>query len=143
MKQPYILVAEDDDDDRVLIESAFQENGYGNVIKFVDNGAELVNYLKKAGADKPSTRNLPVFVLLDLNMPKKDGREALKEIKENKSLKKIPVIIFTTTRNEIEIAKCYELGANSYIVKPSLFKDLVATIQGLYSYWFKISSISA
>ncbi len=75
-------------------------------------------------------------------MPKKDGREALKEIKENKLLKKIPVVVFTTTKNESEISRCYELGANSYVVKPLVFDELVNIIQGLYSYWFKISSIA-
>jgi CheY-like chemotaxis protein len=141
MKKIYILIAEDDADDRFLLKTAFEESGYKNPLKFVENGVELIRHLKEVTETKNSDE-FPGFILLDLNMPKKDGREVLKEIKENKVFKKIPVIIFTTTRNENEISRCYELGANSYVVKPLVFDELVNIIQGLSSYWLKISSIA-
>ncbi len=141
MKKFYILIAEDDADDRFLLKTAFEESGYKNTLKFVENGVELIRHLKEV-IERKTSDEFPAFILLDLNMPKKDGREALKEIKENKLLKKIPVVVFTTTKNESEISRCYELGANSYVVKPLVFDELVNIIQGLYSYWFKISSIA-
>ena len=141
MKKFYILIAEDDADDRFLLKAAFEESGYKNTLKFVENGVELLRHLKEV-TERKNSDEFPGFILLDLNMPKKDGREVLKEIKENKVLKKIPVIVFTTTKNESEISRCYELGANSYVVKPLVFDELVNIIQGLYSYWFKISSIA-
>jgi len=140
-KKFYILIAEDDPDDRFLLKTAFEESGYPNVLKFVENGVELIQHLKDVTEQKPKDE-VPGFILLDLNMPKKDGREVLKEIKENKLFKKIPVIVFTTTKNENEIAKCYELGANSYVVKPLVFEELVKIIKGLYSYWFNIASVA-
>ena|SRR5256714_5654200 len=141
MKKFYILIAEDDADDRFLLKTAFEESGYKNTLKFVENGVELLKHLKEVTEGK-NNDEFPGFILLDLNMPKKDGREVLKEIKENKVFKKIPVIVFTTTKNENEINRCYELGANSYVVKPLVFDELVHIIQGLHSYWFKISSIA-
>ena len=141
MKKFYILIAEDDADDRFLLKTAFEESGYKNTLRFVENGVELIRHLKEV-TERKNNDEFPGFILLDLNMPKKDGREVLKEIKENKIFKKIPVIVFTTTKNENEISRCYELGANSYVVKPLVFDELVNIIQGLYSYWFKISSIA-
>ena len=142
MNKIYILVAEDDADDRFLLETAFTENGFKGKLEFVENGVELLDYLRNlrtedATADHP----LPGFILLDLNMPKKDGREVLKEIKEDPRFKKIPVIVFTTTKNENEINRCYELGANTYVVKPVGFENLVKTIEDIRSYWFKTAQI--
>jgi CheY-like chemotaxis protein len=137
----YILIAEDDPDDRFLLKTAFEESGNPNILRFVENGVELIQHLKEATEQKMKNE-FPAFILLDLNMPKKDGREVLKEIKENKIFKKIPVIIFTTTKNENEITRCYELGANSYVVKPLIFDELVKIIGGLYSYWFNIATIA-
>ena len=130
-----ILIAEDDADDRFLLKTAFAENGYTEKIAFVENGVEVMNYLNDAGKTE-----YPSFILLDLNMPKKNGREVLKEIKEHPDLKKIPVIIFTTTKNEMEINRCYELGANSYIVKPSSFDLLLKIIHQIRSYWLMTSA---
>jgi len=141
LRKFYILIAEDDADDRFLLKTAFEESGYKNTLKFVENGVELIKHLKEV-TQRKNNDEYPGFILLDLNMPKKDGREVLKEIKENKVFKKIPVIVFTTTKNENEISKCYELGANSYVVKPLVFDELVHIIKGLYSYWFNISSIA-
>lgn len=138
-----ILIAEDDADDRFLLETAFTECGYKDDIKFVENGVELLQELKALNTQKTVDKKFPGFILLDLNMPKKDGREALKEIKENPDLKKIPVVVFTTTKNENEIKRCYELGANTYVVKPASFDELVKVIHQIRSYWFTIASVPA
>jgi CheY-like chemotaxis protein len=140
-KQP-ILIAEDDADDRYLLQTAFSEIGYPEQIDFVENGIEVFNYLENIYAsNKMEMKALPGFILLDLNMPKKDGREVLKELKQHPVFKKIPVIVFTTTKNEIEIKRCYELGANSYVVKPITFDALLKVVENIRSYWFQTASI--
>jgi len=139
MEEILILIAEDDADDRFLLQSAFEENGYKDRLCFVENGIELMEYLRKPTEDCGA--KLPRFVLLDLNMPKKDGREVLKEIKQDEVLKHIPVIIFSTTNNEQEMKRCYELGANSYITKPNSFDNLIKTVAALRSYWINTTSI--
>jgi CheY-like chemotaxis protein len=148
MLRPPILIAEDDADDRFLLQTAFVENGYTDTIDFVENGVDVMNYLHdlSESANSPDHNGsarvaYPCFILLDLNMPKKNGREVLKEIKEHPDLKKIPVIIFTTTKNELEINRCYELGANSYIVKPSSFELLLKIINQIRNYWLMTSAI--
>jgi len=143
MNNLQILIAEDDADDRYLIGTAFTEKGYSEKIDFVENGVELLNYLENILVTNPDEKNLPCVILLDLNMPKKDGREALKELKQHPTFKKIPVIVFTTTKNEIEIKRCYELGANSYVVKPLTFDELLMVVENIRSYWFKTASIPA
>ena len=140
-KQP-ILIAEDDADDRYLIQTAFSEIGYPEQIDFVENGIEVFSYLDNIYTNNNhEERALPGFILLDLNMPKKDGREVLKELKQHPVFKKIPVIVFTTTKNEIEIRRCYELGANSYIVKPISFDALLKVVENIRSFWFQTASI--
>lgn len=134
MEEIFILIAEDDADDRFLLKTAFEENGFNDTLHFVENGVEVIDFLNKNIAEKP-----PRFILLDLNMPKKDGREVLKELKNNSQYKKIPVIVFSTTNNEQEMRRCYELGANSYITKPNSFENLVKTISVLRSYWIYTS----
>lgn len=142
MSKVYILVAEDDADDRFLLETAFAENGFKGKLEFVENGVELLDYLRNLQTEDANTDHpLPGFILLDLNMPKKDGREVLKEIKEDPRFKKIPVIVFTTTKNENEINRCYELGANTYVVKPVGFENLVKTVEDIRSYWFSTAQI--
>lgn len=142
MSKVYILVAEDDADDRFLLETAFAEKGYQEKLTFVENGVELMEYLRNLHHDDQKKESaLPGFILLDLNMPKKDGREVLKEIKEDPLFKKIPVIVFTTTKNENEVNRCYELGANTYVVKPVGFESLLQTIEDIRSYWFKTAQI--
>lgn len=143
MQKLFILIAEDDADDRFLLQTAFEENGFTDTLEFVENGIELIDYLSGIMNKKTLDIQFPSFILLDLNMPKKDGREVLKEIKQHPELKKIPVIIFTTTKNEHEIKRCYELGANTYIVKPVSFDALVRVIQEIRSYWFNTASIPA
>jgi CheY-like chemotaxis protein len=142
MEEIFILIAEDDADDRFLLQAAFEENGFSDRLQFVENGVEVIEYLTSLkGTDKE--RSFPRFILLDLNMPKKDGREVLKELKQNPDLRKIPVIIFSTTNNEQEMRRCYELGANSYITKPNSFESLLKTVAALRSYWMHTTSIPA
>ena len=140
MSEVLILIAEDDADDRFLLQTAFEEKGYSDKLEFVENGMELIAYLDN---NHKNNRNnhFPKFILLDLNMPKKDGREVLKELKQHTLYKKIPIVIFTTTKNENEIRRCYEMGANTYVVKPSSFSDLLNTIEQIRSYWLDTASI--
>lgn len=142
MNNQPILIAEDDADDRYLLQTAFTETGYPERIDFVENGIEVLNYLDiNYTNNHTDERSLPGFILLDLNMPKKDGREVLKELKQHPVFKKIPVIVFTTTKNEIEIKRCYELGANSYVVKPISFDALLKVVENIRSFWFQTASI--
>ncbi len=134
-----ILMADDDPDDRMLAEDALREAHLTNEIRFVEDGEALMNYLhrQKEYAD-PNTSPRPSIILLDLNMPKKDGREALKEIKSDPTLRRIPVVIMTTSKAEQDIVKSYDLGANSYLTKPVTFDELVIVMRDLGKYWFNI-----
>ena len=132
-----ILVAEDDADDRFLIQTAFEEKGYSDKLDFVENGIELLSYLRDSEKE-----SLPRIILLDLNMPKKDGREVLMELKQHQLFKRIPIVVFTTTKNEKEIARCYDLGANTYIVKPTTFHDLLFIVEQIHSYWLNAAAIA-
>jgi len=143
MNKWFVLIAEDDADDRYLLQTAFSEKGYSEKIEFVENGVELLSFLDNIASNIEEVKNFPGFILLDLNMPKKDGREVLKELKQHPVFKCIPVIIFTTTKNELEIKRCYELGANSYIVKPISFDALLKVVESIRSYWFHTASIPA
>jgi CheY-like chemotaxis protein len=141
MQDVFILIAEDDADDRFLLQAAFQENGFTDELHFVDNGVELMDYLSSIRKEGDTAALLPKFILLDLNMPKKDGREVLREIKQHPELKKIPVVIFSTTNNEQEMRRCYELGANSYITKPNSFDHLLKIVANLRGYWMHTSTL--
>jgi two-component system response regulator len=143
MDKKYILIAEDDPDDRMLLQTAFIEKFLPERLEFVENGAELINYLQDIERENETGKNYPGVILLDLNMPKKNGRETLTEIKVHPQFKKIPVIIFTTTKNDSEIKRCYELGANTYIVKPHNYNDLLKVLSELRKYWFNIASLSS
>lgn len=134
-----ILIADDDAEDRMLILDALKESHLKNNIQYVENGEELIQYLQNKG--KYSDENkypIPGIILLDLNMPKKDGREALKEIKSNDKLKNIPIIILTTSKAEEDVLKTYNLGANSFITKPVTFIAMVEVMNTLKKYWFEI-----
>jgi CheY-like chemotaxis protein len=138
-KNDLILMAEDDGDDRLLVRDALAECGVNDKVRFVADGEELMDYLLRRGkyinaADAPR----PGLILLDLNMPRKDGREALREIRAHPELSRVPVVVFTTSRADVDIAKMYDLGANSFVAKPAAFDDLVNTIRGLLRYWFGI-----
>lgn len=143
MQKRFILIAEDDADDRFLLKTAFEENGLNDPLEFVENGIELLEYLNRILQSKSLDINYPGFILLDLNLPKKDGREVLKELKQHPELRKIPVIVFTTAKNENEIRRCYEAGANSYVVKPVSFDTLVSVIREVRNYWLNTASVPA
>jgi CheY-like chemotaxis protein len=134
-----ILVAEDDADDRLLIEDALKEARLTNPLHFVEDGEELMDYLYHRGkyADL-SVSPCPGLVLLDLNMPKKDGREALEEIKADPDLRRIPVVVLTTSKAEEDILRTYDLCVSGYIVKPVSFESLVDVMKTLSKYWFEI-----
>lgn len=134
-----ILMADDDPDDQLLVQDAFDEVHLNNQFAFVSDGIELMDYLHRRGNYAHLTGTpLPGLILLDLNMPKKDGREALKEIKEDPVLRTLPVVILTTSSAEEDILRTYDLGANSFIVKPVTFDKLVDVIRKVTNYWFEI-----
>jgi CheY-like chemotaxis protein len=134
-----ILCAEDDPDDRLLISEAFKESGLHHSLQFVENGEETLDYLYRRGAySSLANMPLPGLVLLDLNMPRKDGREVLKELKSDAKLRPIPVVVLTTSTAEEDIRFSYGQGANSFIIKPERFESLVALFRMLGNYWFEI-----
>lgn len=134
-----ILMADDDPDDRMLTEEALSESHLLNDLYFVENGEELMDYLYNRGKYSDSQQApRPGVILLDLNMPKKDGREALEEIKADPSLRQIPIVILTTSKAEEDIYRTYDLGASSFITKPVTFESLVEVMQTLGKYWFEI-----
>jgi CheY-like chemotaxis protein len=139
MSKAFILIAEDDADDRYLMQTAFREKGYSDRIEFVENGVELLRFLETA-ENAHGGQEFPGFILLDLNMPKKDGREVLRDLKQHPVFKRIPVVVFTTTKNDSEIKRCYELGANSYVVKPTSFESLLSVVENIRNYWFQVAS---
>lgn len=134
-----ILMADDDDDDYLLTQKALKESKLLNKLIRVKDGEELLEYLYRRGNyadDTAYTR--PGVILLDLNMPRKDGREALREIKNDPDLRDIPVVVFTTSKAEEDIYKTYKLGVNSFITKPVTFEALIQVMQTLGKYWFEI-----
>lgn len=132
-----ILMADDDDDDYLLTKKALAESKLLNTLIRVSDGEELLDYLNERGDYKEGTVR-PGVILLDLNMPRKDGREALKEIKSNSKLQNIPIVIFTTSKAEEDIYRSYQLGSNSFITKPVTFENLIAVMKTLGAYWFEI-----
>ena len=138
-----ILMADDDEDDRLITEEAFAESRLANDLRFVNDGEALMQYLLRQGDyTDPKSSPRPGIILLDLNMPKKDGREALEEIKANPDLCRIPVIILTTSKAEEDIVRSYNLGANSFITKPVTFHRLVEVLKTVGDYWFHIVQLS-
>jgi CheY-like chemotaxis protein len=134
-----ILLAEDDDEDLEMTLDALEESRLGNDLRVTRDGEELMEYLLRVGryadgVDAPT----PGLILLDLNMPRKDGREALAEIKSNPELRKIPVIVPTTSKAEEDIVRSYDLGVNSFITKPVTFAGLAEAMKILREYWFEI-----
>jgi len=135
-----ILMADDDEEDRELTRDALNASHLANRIRFVGDGQELMDYLRHDGiyggeADAPPR---PGIILLDLNMPKKDGREALAEIKADESLRQIPVVVLTTSSDEADVLRSYDLGVNSFITKPVTFTALVNVMSAWTKYWFEI-----
>jgi CheY-like chemotaxis protein len=134
-----IVLADDDPDDRKLTQDAFTENRLANQFHAVEDGEELMEYLHRRGKyESLKGDSLPGLILLDLNMPRKDGREALKEIKADTELRRIPIVVLTTSKAEEDIVRSYDLGVNSYVTKPVTFKSLVELIKVLGRYWFEV-----
>ena len=134
-----IVLAEDDPDDRMMAVEALEESRLANDLHIVEDGEELMDYLYHRGKFE-TLKNwyLPGLILLDLNMPKKDGREALKEIKADINLRRIPIVVLTTSDEEEDIYRTYDLGVNSFITKPVSFESLVEIMKMLKLYWFEI-----
>lgn len=134
-----ILIADDDADDQYMVRQAFNSVGLKENVHTVNDGVELLEYLHKKGKYKETNATCPPrLILLDLNMPKKDGRECLKEIKTHSSLKKIPIVIYSTSSNPDDISYAYEHGASSYIIKPYSYQELVKIMEVFKLYWFTI-----
>ena len=135
-----ILICDDDEDDRLLTKQALEEAHLSNDVRYVEDGEQLMNYLNRraeyAGENGKAPR--PGLILLDLNMPKKDGRECLREIKSDENLRDIPIVVLTTSRQDEDIANSYQLGVNSYIAKPVTFTGLVDALKVLGRYWFEL-----
>ena len=134
-----ILVADDDEDDIILIRDSFQRSKLANDLRVVEDGVALMDYLKRQGDfAPPADTPRPDLILLDLNMPRKDGREALKEIKDDPALKDIPVIVLTTSKTQTDVLKSYLDGANCFISKPVTFQSMCEVVAKLGEYWFQI-----
>lgn len=138
-----LLVAEDDPEDRLLIQDALEACGHPSVLRFVEDGEELLLYLHRRGRYR-SARQAPVpsLVLLDLRMPRKDGLEALTEVRSDPRFRRLPVVVLTTSSAEEDIASSYERGANSYVVKPTSFEGWTEAMRLLTTYWFDLATVS-
>ncbi len=136
-----LLIAEDDMDDQMLTREAFTETEIGNHIHFVKDGEELLHYLFKEGVYKLKDIELPNLIILDLNMPRKTGLEALEEIKHHDRLRNIPVVIFSTSSKKGDINQSYTLGANTYITKPKSYEGFVDIAKSIERYWFQMASL--
>ena len=137
-----VLIVDDDPEDRDLVREALRERCPAADIRTVSNGEELMDYLRRRVAyAAPGAAPAPSLILLDLNMPRKSGREALTEIKADAALRRIPIVVLTTSQAEEDVTRIYDLGANSFIVKPSRYQTLLDTISTLDRYWFQIVSL--
>jgi CheY-like chemotaxis protein len=136
-----ILIAEDDEEDLLLIREALKECQFNGSIRSVKDGEELMDCLLRRGKYREARPPRPALILLDLRMPRKDGHEALQEIRSDPELRPIPVVVLTTSRATEDIRRSYALGANSYIVKPDDFEGLVDALRALEKYWFGIVSL--
>lgn len=134
-----LLLADDDPDDRLLLRDALEESRWTSELRAVEDGQELMDYLQRRGAYAAAADSpLPGLILMDLKMPRKDGHQALKEIREDPTLRHIPVVILTTSKAEEDVMRSYELGVNSFITKPTSFKTLIEVVGNLRRYWFEV-----
>jgi CheY-like chemotaxis protein len=134
-----ILMADDDPDDRLMAREALEESRLANDLHFVEDGEELMEFLRSKGRyTATSSKPRPGLILLDLNMPRKDGREALREIKADPDLRRIPVVVLTTSKAEEDVLRSYDLGVSSFITKPVTFEALVEVMRTVGKYWFEI-----
>jgi CheY-like chemotaxis protein len=139
-----IVLADDDVDDRTMSCEALAESRLANDVRCVEDGEELMEYLEQRGKYAgPGAAPRPGLILLDLNMPRKDGREALREIKSNPKLRHIPVVVLTTSQAEEDVYRSYDLGVNSFITKPVTFDGLISVMKALGHYWFEIVELPA
>lgn len=129
-----LVIAEDDDDDYLLAKTALERALVTNGLHRVKDGVELMEFL----LERDRMDGHPILILLDLNMPRMDGREALKEIKSNVSLRRIPVIVMTTSKAEEDILKSYDLGVCSYIRKPVDFEEFIEAAKVFKRYWLEL-----
>lgn len=136
-----LLIANDDEDTRFLVQEALREVRLAIRSEFVENGEQVLDYLYRRGQYAGSNWHRPDLILLDLNMPRLDGREALTSIRSDPDLQQIPVVILTTSHRSGDILLCYRLGANSFISKPVTFEALVEVMKTLCQYWFEIVSL--
>ncbi len=137
-----IVLAEDDPDDRLFIRRAFMENNVQNDLHEVENGVELLDYLRGIGTFQSSgSVRRPGLILLDLNMPKKSGREALREIKADPNLRSIPIVVLTTSSSESDVTYSYAQGANAYVTKPSTLTDLIELFKRIDSFWLRTAKL--
>lgn len=144
MKKMIILMADDDTDDTMLVRDAFNAAGVRNDFRSVENGNELLNYLRREGDYADSSLSpRPDLILLDLNMPLMHGKDALREIKTSDDLKSIPVVVLTTTTEEKNISECYFLGASAFIVKPVGFDELTDAARAIGKFWFQLAKLPA
>jgi len=138
-----ILIADDDEEDRMLARDALEESRLANTLYFVHDGVELLDFLFRRGQYvDPETSPRPGLILLDINMPRMTGLEALREIKRDPALRRIPVVILTTSRADEDIIRSYDLGVNSFISKPVTFEGLVDVMRLLGTYWFEIVDLA-
>ena len=141
-KPVMILMADDDPEDRMLAKDALEEDRLVNDLQFVEDGEELMDYLHRRGKyEMLVNAQLPGLILLDLNMPRKDGREALEEIKADPNLRRIPVVVLTTSKEEEDILRSYDLGVSGFVVKPVTLEGLAHVMKVLVRYWFEIVEI--
>jgi CheY-like chemotaxis protein len=134
-----VLMADDDEEDCMLLQEAWEECMLADELRFVSDGEELLDYLHGRGDyTDPGSAPRPGLILLDLNMPRKDGREALAEIKEDAELRKIPIVVLTSSADEEDVLRSYDLGVSSYCTKPVTFEKLVDLVRALGRYWFEI-----
>ena len=139
-RNPVVLIADDDPDDQLMISEAFKQRCENCHLRFFSNGEELMNYLDREavlyGTD--IDRQRPSLLLLDLNMPLKDGREVLVAIRTNSALSELPTVVFTTSKNEEDMAYCLANGAREYLVKPTRYSELLNLVQSLQAYWVNV-----
>ena len=134
-----VLYADDDEDDRLLVKEAWDESLLANKLLCVNDGVELMDYLYQRGPyAEPGAAPRPGLILLDLNMPRKDGREALEEIKADPALRRIPIVVLTTSKAEEDVLRSYDLGVNSFVAKPVTFESMVNLMKTMGHYWFEI-----
>jgi two-component system response regulator len=136
MKYSKIIIADDDIDDRNLIEKGFAELGIKDILWFASDGEDLLRLLNSKKSDVGSS-----IIFLDLNMPRMDGRQVLKQIKQNNEFKKIPIIIFTTSKSREDVESTYEIGANCFIIKPNTFPNLVKTLKKTIHFWLETATL--